>query len=101
MKNFDLCLLLFGNVHLHRPTIEMSTVNADVDTQDKEYETLDTFQDESTQQAFSTPHVYDVVEFPARNVVNADIKDFEITDCAAYSVTGRRMCMTVHEMLKI
>ena len=65
----------------------MSTVNADVDTQDKEYETLDTFQDESTQQASSTPHVYDVVEFPA---VNDDIKDFEITDCAAYSVTGRR-----------
>ena len=67
----------------------MSTVNADVDTQDKEYETLDTFQDESTQQASSTPHVYDVVELPTRNVVNGDIKDFEITDCAAYSVTGR------------
>ncbi len=85
----------------------MSTVKANIDTQEGEHETLGTFQDESTQQASSTPHVYDVVEFPASShdsppppllqnmtvtmgTVVDDTKDFEITDCAAYSVTGRR-----------
>ncbi len=86
----------------------MSTVKANIDTQEGEHETLDTFQDESTQQASSTPHIYDVVELPASShnspppppaseydyvtmgTVVDDTKDFEITDCAAYSVTGRR-----------
>ncbi len=84
----------------------MSTLKANTDTQEGEHETLDTFQDESTQ-ASSTPHIYDVVEFPASShsspqppaseydyvtmgTVVDDTKDFEITDCAAYSVTGRR-----------
>ncbi len=86
----------------------MSAVPADVDTQERENETLDTFQDDRIQQANSIPHIYDVVELPTSSpsapqppaaeydyitmetVVSDDIKNFEITDCAAYSVTGRR-----------
>ncbi len=86
----------------------MDAVQANIGTQQEEYETIDTFQDESTQKASSTPHVYDVVEFPTSSpsspqspapeydyitmgtVASDDTKDFEITDCAAYSVTGRR-----------
>ncbi len=42
----------------------MSAVKDDVDTQEREYETLDTFQDDCIQQVTSTPHIYDVVELP-------------------------------------
>ncbi len=88
--------------------MRLSVVPADVDTQEREYETLDTFHDDYIQQATSTPHIYDVIELPSSSssappppaaeydyitmetVVSDDTKDFEFTECAAYSVTGRR-----------
>ncbi len=79
----------------------MNTVQTNQDTDDGEYETIDSFQDPS-----SKPHVYDDVEFPPSSpsppppvpeyecvttgtAVSASNKDFKITDCAAYSVTRR------------
>ncbi len=91
----NLCVFLQRDYKLYIlcSGMEMSAVQANTDTQE---ETLDT-----------STHVYDVVKFPTSSpsspqppapeydyitmgtVASDDTKDFEITDCAAYSVTGR------------
>ncbi len=69
----------------------MSTVQTNQDTNDGEYETIDSFQDPDS-------HVYDnddylpsspsppppVPEYECVTTETAVSKDFEITDCAAY-----------------
>ncbi len=70
--------------------MEMSAVQANADTEEREYETLDTFQDE-LHQAPPVPE-YDYVYIRPRTPFATSIaaKSFELTECVAYnSVTGR------------
>ena len=72
----------------------MSAVQANVDAEEGEYEILDTFQaeDELPAPAATPPRTpeYDYVCAGKPSVVSdTKPKDFEFTECAAYSVTGR------------
>lgn len=68
--------------------MEMSAVQAYVDTEEREYETLDTFQDELRQAPPVPEYDYVYVRTPFATSIAA--KSFELTECVAYnSVTGR------------
>ena len=73
----------------------MSAVKANVDTEEREYDTLDTFQNE-LRRAPPVPEVeYDYVyarprtPFAASNAASNVTESYELTECDAYSVNDR------------